>query len=105
MLETPHRGLTPITRIGDYSDVVVVDVAGRRIPWPEVSRFDENEMHDPIREIVNKLHTFFVKAGDPDFKAWGDLVRPQSFHWDGPKIDKVMMHYVKEDARVRRKKG
>ena len=39
MLETLHRGLTPVTRTGDYSDVVVVDAEGQRIPWPEVSRF------------------------------------------------------------------
>ena len=58
MLETLHRGSTPITRTGDYSDVFVVDADGRRIPWPEVSRFDEDEMRDLMREIVNKLYTF-----------------------------------------------
>ena len=57
-LETLHRGLWPVTRTGDYSDVVVVDADGRRIPWPEVSRFDENEMRDLMREIVNKIYTF-----------------------------------------------
>ena len=31
-LETLHRGLSPITHTGDYSDVVVVDAEGRRIP-------------------------------------------------------------------------
>ena len=51
-LGTLHRGLSPITHTGDYSDVVVVDAAGRRIPWPEVSRFDENEMRDLMRERV-----------------------------------------------------
>ena len=35
--------------------------------------------------------------------AWADFVRPQSFHWDRPKIDKVMMHYVKEYARICRR--
>lgn len=105
MLEILHRGATPITRTGDYSDVVVVDAEGRRIPWPEVSRFDENEMRDLMREIVNKLCTFFVKAEDPDFVAWTEFVRPQSYHWDRPKLDKVLMHFVKEHARVRRKKG
>ena len=82
-LETLHRGLSPITRTGDYSDVVVVDADGRRIPWPEVSRFDEAE--------------------DPDFLAWSDFVRPQTYKWDKPKIDSVMMHYVREYARVRGK--
>ena len=104
-LETLHRGLTPVTRTGDYSDVVVIDAEGQRIPWPEVSRFDQNEMRDLMREVVNKLYTFFVKAEDPDFRAWANFVRPQSYHWDRPKIDKVLMHHVKEYARVRAKKG
>ena len=55
-LETLHRGLSPITHTGDYSDVVVVEAEGRRIPWPEVSRFDEDEMRDLMREIVNKIY-------------------------------------------------
>ena len=41
MLEDLHRGVWPITKTGDYSDVVVVDAEGRRLPWPEISRFDE----------------------------------------------------------------
>ena len=60
-------------------------------------------MRDLMREIVNKLYSFFVKIEDPDFKAWADFVQPQSFHWDRPKIDKVLMHHVKEYIRVRRK--
>ena len=96
-----HRGLFPITHTGDYSDVVVVDAEGRRIPWPEVSRFDENEM----REIVNKIYTFFVKGEDPDFVAFSDYVRPAMYEWDKPKIDSVMMHHVKEYARGSGKNG
>ena len=105
MLENLHRGLSPVTRTGDYSDVVVVDADGRRIPWPEVSRFDEDEMRDLMREVVNKIYTFFVKAEDPDFQAWNDFVRPATYEWDKPKIDSVMMHHVKEYARVRREDG
>ena len=101
-LETLHEGPSPITRTGDYSDVVVIDADGQRIPWSEVSRLNDDEMRDLMREIVNKLYTFFVKAEDPDFKAWTDFVRPQSYHWDRPKIDRVLMHHVKEYARVRR---
>ena len=93
-LETLHRGLSPITRTGDYSDVVVVDAEGRRIPWPEVSRFDEDEMCDLMREIVNKIYTVFVKAEDPEFLAFSDYVRLATYEWDKPKIDSVMMHHV-----------
>ena len=104
-LETLHRGLTPITHTGDYSDVVVVDADGRRIPWPEVSRFNQDEMRDLMREIVNKIYTFFVKGEDPDFQAFSDYVRPATYEWDKPKIDSVMMHHVKEYARGREENG
>ena len=64
-LETLHAGLGPITRTGDYSDVFVVDADGRRIPWSEVSRIDENEMRQLMQEIVNRLYTFHLEANDP----------------------------------------
>ena len=31
MLEDIHAGLTPVTRTGDYSDVVVIDVVRREV--------------------------------------------------------------------------
>ena len=102
MLENLHRGLWPKTKTGDYSDVVVIDADGERLPWPDVSRFDENEMRDLMREIVNKIYTFLVKMDDPDFTAWRDFVRPQAEHWDKPKLDRTLMHFVEEYARVRR---
>ena len=94
-----------ITRTGDYSDVGVVDADGRRIPWAEVSRFDQDEMRDLMREIVNKIYTFFFKAEDPDFQAFRDLVRPATYEWDKPKIDSVMMYHLKDYARSRGKDG
>ena len=103
MLEDLHQGLSPVTKTGDYSDVVVIDAEGRHLPWPDVSRFDENEMRDLMRQIVNKIYTFQVKMDDPDFIAWRDFVRPQAEHWDRPRIDRTLMHFVEEHARVRRK--
>ena len=104
MLEDLHRGLSPITKTGDYSDVVVVDAEGQRLPWPEMSRFDEDEMRDLMRQIVNKIYTFLAKMDDPDFAAWRDFLQPQTEHWDKPRLDRTLMHFVEECARVRRKK-
>ena len=104
MLEDLHRGVWPITKTGDYSDVVVVDAEGRRLPWPEISRFDEDEMRDLMRQVVNKIYTFLAKMDDPDFMAWRDFPQPQTEHWDKPRLDRTLMHFVEEYARVRRKK-
>ena len=48
--------------------MIVVDADGRRIPWPEVSHFDDEVMRDLMREIVDRLYTFQVMAGDSDFQ-------------------------------------
>ena len=93
-----------ITKTGDYSDVVVVDAEGQRLPWPEISRFDEDEMRDLMRQIVNKIYTFLAKMDDPDFAAWRDFLQPQTEYWDKPRLDRTLMHFVEEYARVRRKR-
>lgn len=68
-LETLHAGLSPVTGTGDNSDVFVVDADGRRIPWSEVSRIDENEMRALMRNIVNRLFTFHLHADAPRLQA------------------------------------
>ena len=68
-LEDIHAGQSPVSRTGDFTDVTVVDADGRRIPWPEVSHFDEEVMRDLMRQIVDRLYRFHLKAGDPVFQA------------------------------------
>ena len=43
-LEDIHGGIEPVSRTGDFTDVMVIDAEGRRIPWPEVSRIGDEEM-------------------------------------------------------------
>lgn len=69
MLESLHAGKVPVTRTGDFSDVVVVDAEGNHIPWTEVSRFDDDEMHDLMRQVVNRLYMFQLRLGEPEFQA------------------------------------
>ena len=47
MLEGIYAGPPPVTRTGDYSDVMVIDADGREIPWPDVSHFDDDTMRKP----------------------------------------------------------
>ena len=90
-LETLHAGLTPITRTGDYSDVVVLDADGRRIPWTEVSRFDEDEMRALMRDIVNRLYTFHLHADEPKLQATLERWMGVADKWDEPEIDPRMI--------------
>lgn len=90
-LETLHAGLTPITRTGDYSDVVVLDADGRRIPWTEVSRFDEDEMRALMRDTVNRLYTFHLHADEPKLQATIERWMGVADKWDEPEIDPRMI--------------
>ena len=90
-LETLHAGLTPITRTGDYSDVFVLDADGRRIPWTEVSRIDENEMRTLMRDIVNRLYTFHLHSDEPKLQATIERWMGVADKWDAPEIDQRMI--------------
>ena len=87
MLEDIHAGLTPVTRTGDYSDVVVIDADGREIPWPEVSHFDDDAMRDVMRQVVNRLYSFQLLAGDPGFQKWMARWETVARKWDEPELD------------------
>ncbi len=90
-LETLHAGLGPITRTGDYSDVFVEDADGRRIPWSDVSRFDDAEMRELMQDIVNRLYTFHLEADDPKVRATIERWMGAASKWDEPEIDHRMI--------------
>lgn len=85
-LEDIHAGRVPITRTGDYSDVVVLDADGRRFPWAEVSHIDDNQMRDLMKDIVNRLYTFQMRSGEPEFQAWIDRWARVAAKWDEPEL-------------------
>ncbi|PKP85760.1 MAG: hypothetical protein CVT80_00870 [Alphaproteobacteria bacterium HGW-Alphaproteobacteria-2] len=88
-LETLHAGLTPVSYTGDGSDVVVEDATGRRIPWSEVARINDDEMRALMREIVDRLYTFHLRIDDPAFRAEIDRWAAMTAKWDAPKPDPV----------------
>ena len=73
-LDNLHAGIVPVTRTGDYCDVTVIDADGRRIPWPEVSHFDDDAMRDLMRQVVDRLYTFQELAGDPRMSKLAERV-------------------------------
>lgn len=87
MLEDIHAGVVPVTRTGDYSDVVVVDAEGRRIPWPKVSHIDDDQMRALMKEIVSRLYAFHVLIDDPEFQARIDRWIAVAGKWDDPELD------------------
>ncbi|MBF0185783.1 MAG: hypothetical protein HQM06_15550 [Magnetococcales bacterium] len=86
-LEDLHAGHVPVSKTGDFSDVRVIDAAGNEIPWPEVSHLDDTEMKALMKQIVNRLYTFHLKADDPDFQRMVDRWNSVAGRWDEPEID------------------
>jgi hypothetical protein len=94
LLEDLHAGLGPVTRTGDYSDVEVLDADGNRIPWSEVSRIDDDEMRDLMRQIVNRLYTFHLNNDDPALRSEIDRWMTVAGKRDEPELDPGMTRSV-----------
>lgn len=88
MLEDLHAGPGPVTRQGDFSDVFVVDADGNRIPWRDVSRLDDDEMRDLMRQIVDRLYTFQICFAAPEFQALVERWLRVAGKWDEPVLDR-----------------
>jgi len=85
-LENLHAGVVPVSKTGDYSDVVVLDAEGRKIPWTEVSHIDDDQMRDLMKDIVDRLFTFQMRIEDPEFQAWIDRWAAVAEKWDDPEL-------------------
>ena len=94
-LEDLHAGRVPVSKAGDYSDVKVVDANGE-IPWAEVSRLDDDEMKRLMKQIVDRLYTFFLKADDPYFQEaihrWAAVAQK----WDPPELDQTFLQMIEQ---------
>ena len=90
-LEDLHAGQVPVTRTGDWSDVVVIDADGNRIPWAEVSRIDDDEMRALMRDVVNRLYTFHLKPEDSALRAEIERWMAVASRWDEPDLDTGMI--------------
>jgi len=97
ILEDLHAGIHPISETGDYSDVVVIDATGRKIPWTEVSHFDDDTMRDLMRQIVNRLYTFQLKPDDMLFHELLERWASVAAKWDEPELDSVFLQIIKRN--------
>ena len=99
MIEDIHAGIEPVTRTGDFTDVVVIDADGRRILWPEVSRIGNDEMGRLMRQVVNRLYTYQAKADDPHFVRLMDRALAEAGRWDEPELDEIILSAIASSRR------
>ncbi len=91
-LEKLHEGSSPVTLLGDYSDVKVIDGHGREIPWNQVSRISDDEMKTLMTGVVNRVYTFlartlFSATEDEAFRqALDQAALPWTKAWDDPQF-------------------
>jgi len=104
-LEDIHTGVLPVTKTGDFSDVTVIDAEGRKIPWPEVSHFDDDVMRDLMRQIVNRLYTFQLKADDPHFQEMMDRWATVARKWDEPELDAAFLQAIEQYQEMDDREG
>lgn len=97
-IEELHAGTVPVTHTGDYSDVFITDADGRQIPWPDASHLDDNQMQSLMRQIVNRLYTFHIKAEDTGFRDHLDRWLAVAERWDEPKLDEAFLATIAGDA-------
>jgi hypothetical protein len=56
-LEDLHAGIAPSSATGDYADVTVTSPFGT-IPWPRLSRFNDEEMKQLMIDVVDRTYRF-----------------------------------------------
>jgi hypothetical protein len=87
VLEDLHAGIAPASKAGDYSDVLVSTPFGE-IPWPKLSRFDDEEMKALMIDVVQKTYGFIQELFDEE--NGGDLLlrlaaRDPLPRWEDPR--------------------
>ncbi len=85
-LEDLHAGKVPISETGDYSDVKVIDGTGREIARNDLSRLNDEEMKILMKEVVNRIYTYFLRADDPDFGPELEKWAAVADRWDDPEL-------------------
>lgn len=86
-LETLHAGVVPVTHTGDYSDVRVIDADGREMAWNDASHLDDDQMRALMKEIVNRVYTFYISIDDEEFRDRIDRWARLADRWDEPDDD------------------
>ena len=98
-IEELHAGTVPVSHTGDYSDVFITDADGRQFPWSDASHLDDDQMRSLMRQIVDRLYTFHIKADDPEFRDHLDRWLAVAERWNEPQFDKAFVEIVSRPQR------
>ena len=87
VLEDLHAGIAPDSKAGDYSDVLVSTPFGE-IPWPKLSRFDDEEIKTLMIDVVQKTYEFIQEL--LNVESGGEILlrlaaRDPVPQWEDPK--------------------
>jgi hypothetical protein len=87
-LEDLHAGISPDSAAGDYSDVLVNSPYGA-IPWPQVSRLNDEEMKQLMIDVVDRTYRLVHRLFD-DRESRVLLLRlaerDPAPHWQTPSL-------------------
>jgi hypothetical protein len=88
MLEDFHAGASPSSASGDYTDVTVTSPYGV-IPWPRVSRLNDDEMKRLMIDVVDRTYHFIHMLFDEN--TGGQVLlrlaeRDPLPHWNQPTL-------------------
>ena len=67
-IESVHAGITPVSVAGDFSDVLVVDAAGNKIPWNAASRISQDEMKAMMQDAVDRVYAVLSNLDNKEFE-------------------------------------
>ena len=79
------EGQCPVTRTGNYSDVVVVDADDRIIPWQRMAHLERTEVDRTMREIVDRLHTFLRNMEAAELATLRKHREDETSQWSRPR--------------------
>ncbi len=102
MLEDLHAGISPSSAAGDYSDVTVSSPYGV-IPWPKVSRLNDDEMKRLIIDVVDRAYRFIHMLLDEN--TGGELLsllaeRDPLPQWNEPTLGTTTLKPDRSESRT-----
>jgi len=102
MLEDLHAGISPSSATGDYSDVTVSSPYGV-IPWPKVSRLNDDEMKRLIIDVVDRAYRFIHMLLDEN--TGGELLsllaeRDPLPQWNEPTLGTITLKPDRSESRT-----